>query len=55
MRPTVIINVPDDSRSMQEEIFGPVTCINSFKSEEEVSFFVFASLIHIDFETFKTF
>ncbi len=35
MRPTVIINVPDDSRSMQEEIFGPVTCINSFKSEEE--------------------
>ncbi|XP_038051835.1 2-aminomuconic semialdehyde dehydrogenase-like [Patiria miniata] len=35
MRPTVIVNVPDDTRSMQEEIFGPVTCINSFKSEEE--------------------
>ncbi|XP_022088838.1 aldehyde dehydrogenase family 8 member A1-like [Acanthaster planci] len=35
MRPTVIVNVPDNSRSMQEEIFGPVTCINSFKTEEE--------------------
>lgn len=36
MRPTVITNVKDDSRLIQEEIFGPVTCILSFKTEEEV-------------------
>lgn len=36
MRPTVITNVSDDSRLMQEEIFGPVTCILPFKTEEEV-------------------
>ena len=36
MRPTVITDVLDDSRLMQEEIFGPVTCILPFKTEEEV-------------------
>ena len=36
MRPTVIINVPDSSASMQEEIFGPVVCVSSFHTEEEV-------------------
>lgn len=36
MRPTVITDVPDSSRLMQEEIFGPVTCIVPFKTEEEV-------------------
>ena len=37
MRPTVITNVKDDSRLMKEEIFGPVTCIVPFDTEEEVS------------------
>lgn len=36
MRPTVITNVSDQSRLMQEEIFGPVTCIVPFKTEDEV-------------------
>ena len=34
MRPTVITDVSDDSRLMQEEIFGPVTGILPFKTEE---------------------
>ena len=38
MRPTVITNVSDDSRLMQEEIFGPVTCVVPFKTEEEVRY-----------------
>ncbi|KAM3602380.1 uncharacterized protein V6R79_003023 [Siganus canaliculatus] len=33
--PTVITGVPDSSRAMQEEIFGPVTCINPFDTEDE--------------------
>lgn len=37
MRPTVITNLKDDSRLMKEEIFGPVTCIVPFDTEEEVS------------------
>ncbi len=36
MRPTVITDVTDDSKLMQEEVFGPVTCIVPFKTEEEV-------------------
>ncbi|CAL4060495.1 unnamed protein product [Meganyctiphanes norvegica] len=36
VRPTVITGLSDDSRCMQEEIFGPVTCITSFDTEEEV-------------------
>ena len=36
MRPTVITNVKDESRLMKEEIFGPVTCIVPFDTEEEV-------------------
>jgi acyl-CoA reductase-like NAD-dependent aldehyde dehydrogenase len=36
MRPTVITDVSDESRLMQEEIFGPVTCIVPFKTEQEV-------------------
>ena len=36
MRPTVITNVSDKSKLMQEEVFGPVTCIVPFKTEEEV-------------------
>ena len=36
MAPTVITNVHDDSRLMQEEIFGPVVCITPFDDEQEV-------------------
>ena len=36
MRPTVITDVSDKSRLMQEEVFGPVTCIVPFKTEQEV-------------------
>uniref|UniRef100_W5NH96 2-aminomuconic semialdehyde dehydrogenase n=2 Tax=Lepisosteus oculatus TaxID=7918 RepID=W5NH96_LEPOC len=36
MLPTVITDISDESRCMQEEIFGPVTCIVPFDSEEEV-------------------
>lgn len=36
MRPTAITDVADSSRLMQEEVFGPVTCIVPFKTEEEV-------------------
>ncbi len=38
MRPTVITDVSDQSRLMQEEVFGPVTCIVPFKTEEEVKY-----------------
>ncbi|XP_048387780.1 2-aminomuconic semialdehyde dehydrogenase isoform X2 [Stegostoma tigrinum] len=34
--PTVITEVKDSSRCMQEEIFGPVTCVVPFETEEEV-------------------
>ena len=36
MRPTVVTDVSDDSRLMQQEIFGPVVCIVPFSTEEEV-------------------
>ncbi|XP_062406632.1 2-aminomuconic semialdehyde dehydrogenase [Sardina pilchardus] len=36
MAPTVISGVADSSRVMQEEIFGPVTCVTPFDLEEEV-------------------
>ncbi|KAL7865015.1 hypothetical protein AOLI_G00164350 [Acnodon oligacanthus] len=35
MLPTVITGVKDSSRVMQEEIFGPVTCLIPFEQEEE--------------------
>ncbi|XP_069743383.1 2-aminomuconic semialdehyde dehydrogenase isoform X5 [Narcine bancroftii] len=34
--PTVITEIMDSSRCMQEEIFGPVTCVVPFETEEEV-------------------
>ncbi|XP_065488354.1 2-aminomuconic semialdehyde dehydrogenase isoform X3 [Caloenas nicobarica] len=36
MLPTVIVEVKDESCCMQEEIFGPVTCVVAFDTEEEV-------------------
>ncbi|XP_041815074.1 2-aminomuconic semialdehyde dehydrogenase isoform X2 [Chelmon rostratus] len=35
MPATVISGLPDSSRVMQEEIFGPVTCISPFDTEDE--------------------
>ncbi|KAM4695133.1 2-aminomuconic semialdehyde dehydrogenase [Discoglossus pictus] len=36
MLPTVITSVKEESCCMQEEIFGPVTCVVPFDTEEEV-------------------
>uniref|UniRef100_K7EUF0 Aldehyde dehydrogenase 8 family member A1 n=1 Tax=Pongo abelii TaxID=9601 RepID=K7EUF0_PONAB len=36
MLPTVITDIKDESCCMMEEIFGPVTCVVPFDSEEEV-------------------
>lgn len=36
MLPTVIAEVKDESCCMQEEIFGPVTCVVAFDTEQEV-------------------
>ena len=33
--PTVITGVPQDSRLIQEEIFGPVLTVQTFQSEDE--------------------
>ncbi len=35
LRPTILTDVPLDSDAWVEEIFGPVVCIRSFKTEEE--------------------
>ena len=37
LRPTIITDVSDSSRLMKEEVFGPVTCVVPFKTEEEVA------------------
>ncbi|KJE96146.1 aldehyde dehydrogenase family 8 member A1 [Capsaspora owczarzaki ATCC 30864] len=36
MRPTIVANLPESSRCIQEEIFGPVIVVNSFKDEADV-------------------
>ncbi len=36
LQPTVIVGLPESSRCVQEEIFGPVVTIASFQSENEV-------------------
>jgi aldehyde dehydrogenase (NAD+) len=38
--PTIISDVSDDMRVMQEEIFGPVICIVPYRSKEEVTRYV---------------
>ncbi|KAL4768888.1 Aldehyde/histidinol dehydrogenase [Aspergillus nidulans var. acristatus] len=35
IKPTVFESVPEDSRIMKEEVFGPVVVINTFRTEEE--------------------
>ncbi|MBY5752138.1 aldehyde dehydrogenase family protein [Rhizobium leguminosarum] len=35
LRPTVLTDVPLDSDAWKQEIFGPVVCMRSFKTEEE--------------------
>lgn len=35
VKPTIFERVPENSRLMQEEIFGPVVAIDTFKTEEE--------------------
>lgn len=35
VKPTIFEKVPEDSRLMREEVFGPVVTINAFKTEEE--------------------
>ncbi|KAE8354056.1 aldehyde dehydrogenase domain-containing protein [Aspergillus coremiiformis] len=35
IKPTIFENVPEDSRLMKEEVFGPVVTINTFNTEEE--------------------
>ncbi|OAL44487.1 aldehyde dehydrogenase [Pyrenochaeta sp. DS3sAY3a] len=36
IEPTIFLNPSDDSPVLNEEIFGPVLCIKTFKTEEEV-------------------
>jgi aldehyde dehydrogenase (NAD+) len=35
VRPTVLVDVPDDLQALREEIFGPVLCVQPFGSEDE--------------------
>lgn len=35
VEPTIFLNPKDDARIYREEIFGPVLCIKTFKTEEE--------------------
>lgn len=35
IEPTIFADVPEDNRTMKEEIFGPVVQINTFKTERE--------------------
>ncbi len=36
VHPVIFLDLPEDSRIMKEEIFGPVVVINTFKTAEEV-------------------
>jgi acyl-CoA reductase-like NAD-dependent aldehyde dehydrogenase len=38
LEPTVITGIKQTSRCAQEEIFGPVVTVSTFKTEEEGSF-----------------
>lgn len=36
IEPTIFKNVPESAELVQQEVFGPVVVINTFKTEEEV-------------------
>ena len=36
MKPTLLVDVTNDMKVAQEEIFGPVACVIKFKDEDEV-------------------
>jgi aldehyde dehydrogenase (NAD+) len=36
IQPTIILNPGEDARVIKEEIFGPVQCVSTFESEDEV-------------------
>ncbi|KIW36917.1 uncharacterized protein PV06_10821 [Exophiala oligosperma] len=36
VEPTILLDAPEDSKVMKEEIFGPVVCINTFTDEKDV-------------------
>lgn len=36
LSPTILLNVPKGSKLMEQEIFGPVVCVNKYKDEDEV-------------------
>ena len=36
IQPTLLVDVPEDSRLVKEEIFGPILVVNRFNTEEEV-------------------
>ncbi len=38
LRPTVIAGLPETSRCIQEEIFGPVVTVSTFKTKEDAAF-----------------
>ena len=52
MCPMVITNVSDDSPLMTEEIFGPITCIVPFKTEEEVRRYIFHQICSVCVSSF---
>ena len=36
IQPTILSDIPESSRLMREEIFGPVVCLNTFTEEDDV-------------------
>ncbi|KAL5337687.1 Aldehyde/histidinol dehydrogenase [Aspergillus crustosus] len=57
IKPTVFQDVPEDSRIVKEEVFGPVVVVNTFKTEEEAiekanssEFGVYASIFTKDLD-----
>ncbi len=36
LTPTILSNVPREALLMNEEVFGPVVCVNSYQDEEEI-------------------
>lgn len=36
LSPTILANVPHETKLMQEEVFGPVVCVNAYEDEAEL-------------------